>query len=688
MGVFGRGSEISDEPEWFEHEARAGELAAAVPPLSARSEMYPADHAAVVQTWLRSIRLGPPEVAGSVLLLLIRRAGDEGGWGHDAAARIRSLGRFRAVVSARDAAYALRTAAALPDTWSASEVLVCASALAARAKSPADRRLPEAAAELAATLRARRYVSERDRARISRDLSRLGPPPRRSPGLEVSAITAGDGWSALVLPELASWTGPVRPANALIRHLLSASGTRPPAAWLATASELLAEPDASRLLRLLLEAASAAPAGESADGSNPGAAANPSGDPVTATPPVSAQNADLLRAAAWVAGGVHEDWVVPALTATALRGIASGACVASLGGLSCRESIDALEHLLSAAADSGLRREIGAAIRSAGKRTGLGADEIAERLVRRADLDDEGQRLVTIGRQEARVTVTPDGEVVTQWRGRRAWSRRIPASAAPATIQLVRLAAREVSAALEGERRRLEGTLASGLAWTAREWRRRYLDHPVTGPVARGLIWTCEPAAGGRLAGIPDASGKLMTLDGPAELPCDGTVRLWHPLLAGPEETGRWRELLAETGQQQPFPQAFREVRAPDEGLLPAETTLRYFAGQAVRHPEAIALLAERGWTADYLDPFRNLLRGEALRWFPGAGLTAVLRYEAVGSEGDLAVDSCVLGLVEFRRLSGRGRPARLATVPEVVFSEAMLDLHLVAVATASIPDP
>ena len=134
MGVFGHGSEISDEPEWSEHEARAGELAAAVPPLSARSEMYPGDHAAEVHSWLTAARACPPEVIASLLLLLIRRAAEEGGWSHDASSRVRRLSRLPAAVSTRDAAFALRTAAALPDTWSASEVIVCAAAQAATVK--------------------------------------------------------------------------------------------------------------------------------------------------------------------------------------------------------------------------------------------------------------------------------------------------------------------------------------------------------------------------------------------------------------------------------------------------------------------------------------------------------------------------------------------------------------------------
>jgi Domain of unknown function (DUF4132) len=658
-----------DEPEWDEHEAGAADLAAAVPPLSARAEMYPGDHAAEVQSWLAAARGCPPEVIGSLLLLLIRRAAEEGGWSHDASSRVRRLSRLPAAMSARDAAYALRTAAALPDAWSASEVIVCAAAQAAQAAQAAkvrlatDSRLAEAGVQVIASLPGRRYLPERDRARIMRDLTRLGQAPRRAHAVDVSAIAAGDGWSDLVLPQLESWpSGAARPVNALIRHLLTATGARPSAAWRAATSALLADPQARQFLRLALEAAAKADSTESSG----------------ARPTVSAQNADFVRAVAWAAAATGEDWAVPALRDVAIRGMVPGACVASLGVIGTPEAIGALEALLASAPAAGWRRQIGTAMSSAGRRAGLAAEMIAERLVPRAGLDADGQRLVTAGRMTARVRISPEAAVLAEWRGRRGWSGRVPADAPAAAGQRVRIALREVSAALAAERGRLERLLAAGCEWAVADWWRRYCEHPVTGPLSRGLIWVFESGADGAVTALPGANGKLTTAEGRSDLPADGRVRLWHPAAAGDGEAATWREVLAATGREQPFPQAFREVCLREPAELARAARSDRFAGRVAAFQQVFALLGEQGWTADYLDTYRAL-SGGARRRFDGPGLTAVLRYESADAGPDeLRVERCRLGQVSFYRSpSGRGSPVRLRKVPEVVFSEVMRDIGL-----------
>jgi Domain of unknown function (DUF4132) len=653
-----------DEPEWSEHEASAADLAVAVPSLSARAEMYPGDHAAEVQSWLGAARGCPPEVIGSLLLLLIRRAAEEGGWSHDTSSRVRALSRLPTAMAARDVAYALRAAAALPDAWSASEVIVCAAAQAARIRPTADPGLAVAAGQVMASLPGRRYLPERDRGRVTRDLAVLGQVARRAHAVDMSAIAAGDGWSELVLPQVESWPGgAARPVNALIRHLTTAPSARPSAAWRSVASALLAEPWASRFLRLALET-----------GAEPVEASGID----TTRPSVLARNADFLRAVAWAAAGTGEDWAVPALRDAAIRGIVPAACAASLGVIGTPEAIDALEALFHAAA--GWRRQIGAAMSSAGRRAGLGAEMVAERLVLRAGLDADGQRLVTAGRMTARVRITSEAAVLAEWRGRRGWSGRAPASVPAAAEQRVRIAQREVSAALAAERIRLERLLAAGCEWAVADWWRRYCQHPVTGPLSRGLIWVFESGADGTVTALPGADGKLTTTDGRADLPAGGLVRLWHPAAAGDGEAAAWRELLAATGRDQPFPQAFRDVclREPAEPAGAAGSDR--FAGRFADFQQVFALLSGQGWTADYLDPYQALA-GHARRRFDASGLSAVLRYEAADAgQDELSVERCRLGQVSFYRSpSGRGAPVRLRKIPDVVFSEAMRDIGLAA---------
>ncbi|HVB43860.1 MAG TPA: DUF4132 domain-containing protein [Streptosporangiaceae bacterium] len=689
-----RGADSGDEPDWPEHEARAGHLAGSVRPFGAKFEMYTSDQLAATREWIGAARSSPPEVIRSLLLLLIRRAAREGGWGHDTVTRVRGVSRPGSPVPAAEAAYALRTAAALPDTWWASSVLTCASAMAAQADVPDDPDLATAAAILAESLSAREYVPARDRNQIRRQLAGLAPRPRKTAPIDAAAITAGDGWSAVVLTGLAAWDGAAHPVNLLIGQLRSASGRKPTKTWLATAAELLAAPDARRFLRLLLEAVTCAQGVLMPDRYGWG----------QANLVVSWRNADLLRAAAWAGSVLDDDWVIPALDAVARRGMhGSGdpagqvesagvphACIHSLGLIASGEAIASLLRLHRSTTDTGFRKQIGAALAVAAQRAGLAPGELAERIVPDAGLDRHGEQIVSAGVLAARVRITDDWQAAADWRGTRGWTHRPPAAADAAARQVVKTAVKQVQQALAGERSRLECLLAADRTWAIADWRAWYCEHPVTAAFARALLWVIETPAGVSLTGLPAGNGTLTTLDGQRDLPAAATVRLWHPARAGAEEVLAWREFLLAAGVRQPFRQAFREVYriAPADGET--ATYSSRFAGHILRYQQAFALFSERGWRCDYLGPYDGGSAAAASREFPDARLTAVLDHHAVdGGPGDLRVEHCAAGRVFFHRTGSRARtPVRLRKVPELVFTETMRDVDRFVSVTSIANDP
>ncbi|HEX9031356.1 MAG TPA: DUF4132 domain-containing protein [Streptosporangiaceae bacterium] len=707
-----RADDLPDEPDWIDHTERAGELAGAVRPFSARAELYSADQAAAIAQWVETALSAPPDVVRSLLFLLIRRAGEEGGWSHDASRLVHHLRRSRFSVSARDAAYVLRTSASLPDTWQASDVLVCASALAARTDAPGHWRLERAVAEFTGSVTDRKYVPAADRSRILRNLRQLRPRPGPRAPVDTTAIAANDGWSAVVLAELAGWAGPADPVNALLHHLSSAAGSRPTRKWLAAAAEVLAADEARQVLRILLEAVASAEGVKAPDRYGWG----------LVNLVVSGQNADLVRTAGWAAAVVKEDWAVGALAAVVSRALSgtddSGyiesakvphACIASLGMLGSPDAVAALRGLLGTATDAQVRRQAGAALSVAARRSGLRPGELAERLVPRAGLDSGGERIVAAGEVTARVRVAGDGEPEVRWRGRRGWVQRAPARAAGAE-PMVRAAVREIGEALAGERRRLECLLAQDRLWSVAQWRELYGEHPVTRVISRGLVWvfdggschggagdavsvdavsadavTGEAGTGGAFTGMPSADGRLVTLDGMRDLPAAGTVRLWHPVRAEAGEVAAWRDHLLACGTRQPFEQAFREVHR----LTPQEREAQLYsgrhAGQVLCYPRLFALAGEHGWTARYLDPLEGGTQSTASRDFPDARLTVVFGHQALGVQaGDLQVDWCAAGQVIFCKAGDRARkPVRLDKVPDLVFTEAMRDIGLFVSVTA-----
>jgi len=675
------------EPDWTEHEARAGHLA----DVARRYDWVRlGDDGGFVQTWTESVHSAPADVAASLLLLLIRRAPVHV-WGPHCLDLMwgleEVLGRRRLVVSAADAAWAVRLAAGMPDSYGSHAVMDVASALAIWCDRPGDPGLLDAVEALVATVDAHGQMLARDRVKIRRRLLSLRPEAPAGGPLDTTMIRLGDGWSAAVLEQAARWPGDPGGANLLLRHLVAAAGSKPSQRWQARAVALLQDPGAEEMLRILVESAGTAEPVMVPYRWNDGEL------PLL----VSEPNTDLLRAACWAAGALAADWAVPALRALGGRSawgaslaangyVASAkipnACVYGLGLIGSEPAIAGLLDLQRRVKHAGFHKQIGAALAAAAARAGLTLGELAERLVPDAGLDGRGERQIAVDGAVARISVGDGWRVRTQWQATTDRSAQNPGD----TARQVKDAVKEVKAALAGERRRLEGLLAEERSWAVAHWRRWYLDHPVTGSVARGLIWSFSTG----VTGIPADGDWLEGTDGQHAIPAEATVRLWHPARADTAQVGRWRDYLVAAGRAQPFRQAFREVYL----ITPAELETRLysnrFAAHVLRYQQAYALFKERGWAANYLGPYDGGYEGQARRDFPGAGLTAFFdHFPADAGPFAYPVDLCTTDRVGFCRTGDRRRAlVPLDEVPELVFSEAMRDVDLfVSVASIAL-DP
>jgi hypothetical protein len=234
------------------------------------------------------------------------------------------------------------------------------------------------------------------------------------------------------------------------------------------------------------------------------------------------------------------------------------------------------------------------------------------------------------------------------------------------------------------ERARLEALLASGRALDAARWRELYLGHPVTGRLARALIWELRAPDGQAVTGIPVSESVLLTSDGGcAEAPGEAEARLWHPAGADAAEVRAWRALLLDRSVAQPVKQAFREVYVVTPAEEGARDHSQRFAGHIFRQARARALLKGRGWAARPLAEYDEGNGSRvARRPFEHAGLRAEFAFDAVMARrtgfGDL-YPYCASRQVRFMPLAGGApAPVPLAEVPLLVFSEAMRDIDLV----------
>lgn len=259
-------------------------------------------------------------------------------------------------------------------------------------------------------------------------------------------------------------------------------------------------------------------------------------------------------------------------------------------------------------------------------------------------------------------------------------------------LAALRADAKAVRAAIARERARIDGLLAAHQSWDLATWRKQYLDHPVTGRLARGLIWEFRRGDETVVTGIPQDGPApydrwlLTSAGGVAPLPDDGVARLWHPVSAGPDEVRAWRDLFLAWQLPQPVRQAFREVYVLTTADLQARDYSPRLAGHVFRQKEARTLMKERGWTAVPASAWDD---GVARREFAAAGLRAELNFDPAADDVSDSgqYDYLVSGQVRFCALNS-GATVPLAEIPPLVFTEAMRDGDLFLHATSIGADP
>jgi len=685
-----RGDHAAGKDPWASHEARVARLLAELGDPVLDGDRIGRGQVGPGRDWVGHVVMEPPETVGSALMLLIRRAGEHG-WGRLPRQQAVRLAERHYTVSADDALLAARAALRAPDGWYTGQLLRVVEGMLRRTVGPVarDDEAVTAIRALIDSVDRRRELPAGDRRMVRARLLQLLPAADAGT-VDTSVITEGDGWAATVLPRLATLTEGSGEVTALLRHLAAATGSKPTRAWLAASHELLRPPAARAVLRLLLERLTDA-------------------KPITTThrwgtfPVVLDQgNTDVARAAAWAAIGLQEHWVVPtlhrladrAIHASGLTGWLSGdkvpnSCIVSLGQIGTAEAIAALQRLQDATTHTGFRKRIAAALTVAAA-SGLTPGQLAERRVPTGGLRQDGTVEVMAGTLTARASLDNDLRVKIEWAVTGGWATKPPADASKDDVSTIRRQVTKLRHAVGAERRRVEGLLAADRGWELADWRRYYLDHPVTGRLASRLIWRIVDTDGATVAGMPTATGTVRTLDGDVPLPAAGTATLWHPATATTDEVCAWRSWLLDQGTRQPFKQAFREVYL----LTPAEqrtgTYSNRFAAHVLHYQQVYALFKQRGWVANYLGPYDGGCRGRARHEFPDAGLTAAFEHAHADADAEQhRVELCSTDRVWFFQTADRTKRAvPLEQVPPLVFSEAMRDVDLFVGVSSIALDP
>ncbi|MBG0564647.1 DUF4132 domain-containing protein [Actinoplanes aureus] len=336
-----------------------------------------------------------------------------------------------------------------------------------------------------------------------------------------------------------------------------------------------------------------------------------------------------------------------------------------------------LARLAVATRSKPLRARARTALDRIGAAHGWAQGEAQELAVDDHGLDRDGRRSWPAPGGHTLVVEIIDGKATV-----RAWRDGRPLKSLPAAVRdhagPAKALAKEINKTLAVERARVEDLLSADRTWEWETWQERYLRHPVTGALGRRLIWQTPADHQAWVTGLPEQTATGWSVGGHGGP--GWVVRLWHPVLAAPDEVAAWRDRITTATVRQPFKQAFREVYR----LTPAEEQTRVysnrFAGHILRYRQANALMRVRGWSANFLGPWDSGHHSEATRELAGGDWRVAFWHEAAGTiEGRSdQVEFCSTDQVRFARRDGRlWEPAPITEVPPRVLSEAMRDVDL-----------
>ncbi len=332
--------------------------------------------------------------------------------------------------------------------------------------------------------------------------------------------------------------------------------------------------------------------------------------------------------------------------------------------------------------------------RSTGLRPGHDADQLLERAVETHDLDSDGTRTQPLSRGSAQIVVDGRAAALLYVDEKGKARKSIPADVKQADADVlvaIRNYLKAIRKTIAGERVRLDGLMALERSWQLDEWRTWYLDHPITGRLARTLVWAFETQHT-LVVGLPLDSTTAITTSGQhVVIPPDARARLWHPVHATSDEVRAWRQYLLDQQIVQPFKQAFREIYL----LTPAEEqTNAYsnrFAGHVFGQIQARALMKGRGWAPVAVAWWDDGIdQGVARRTFDSAGIRAEFYYDPIHEQEPTASDLypyCTSDQVRFVDATSDETIA-LADVPPLVLTEALRDVDLFIGVTSIGADP
>ncbi len=280
------------------------------------------------------------------------------------------------------------------------------------------------------------------------------------------------------------------------------------------------------------------------------------------------------------------------------------ACLVALSSTANPEAVAQLSRLRSRAKHASTRKQITRAFERAAELAGMTEADLEEIAVPTFGLSDVGRDTHQLGDFTAVVEVNPHCQPSLSWfKADGKQQKSVPATVktdCADELKSVKKRIKDIGKLMPSLRDRTERLFLAERSWSLEEFRKRFLDHPLVGVVARRLIWQLSNDSNATAAGwngreLVDAHDQpIRWLDDHVE------VSIWHPLQArDPSEVLQWRTWLESHGISQPFKQAHREVYLLTDAERETQVYSNRFAAHIIRQHQFAALCQQRGWRFD-----------------------------------------------------------------------------------------
>ena len=256
-------------------------------------------------------------------------------------------------------------------------------------------------------------------------------------------------------------------------------------------------------------------------------------------------------------------------------GYRAAQCKALIRMLAWVEHPAAIQLVLSVAnrfRTAGIRKEADAVAAALADRKSWTRDELADRTIPTAGLDENGRAVLDTGARQLTVNLTadldlelanPDGKGLKAFPAQRQDEQEEAYKKAKAAFTAAK---KELSAVLRLQKDRLYEAMCTERAWAIDDWDRFLHRHGIVGRYCQKLVWaafkgqtlltTFRPLEDGTLSGVDDAA---------AAVPADATVRVAHAYSIPAELAQKWIAHLADYKVEPLFQQFGRAPYALNE---------------------------------------------------------------------------------------------------------------------------